>query len=736
MADADGSVACTRCVPGKYQGASGATACSSACERGSFCAEGAGAPLPCSGGTYSGATDLSSAAQCQTTAPGFYAPTGSTQQTPCSPGTVAPSASMSSCLKCEAGKYQAGEGKQACVACEPGSYCPEGASAALPCKEGSYSDATNLTIEAECTPTAKGYFAPTGSTRQTECSPGTVAPNTGMGACSKCAAGTYQKGEGEPACVACEPGSYCPIGASAALPCKEGSYSISTNLTSADQCTETGVGHFAPTASTQQTPCSPGTVASTKGLGACVPCAAGSFMSVSGQSVCLECPAGSVCTAQATAAVPCPGGTFGGSSGLRGFSDCEDAPPGNYSQAGSIAPTSCPSWGFCPGRLADQVNDVPGSIPIVIPEGQQTTTVIKVVEQAINQTVLELPLQVEVADVNAFNDTAVRRRVADVLGLPLRVVSFNLGASRRRLDLRTARLRRLVALDFVVTITDEPAVNITRAESVWKSKSLSALSAELGLDVTDAPNPVVTTEVTVQYTTVSTLVVTECPAGSWGANGECVPCSKGTYRPGDSNGTGCLECPAGTYQPFLGGSECSICGAGNYSANSLSCELCQKGTYSPGDAAVECLECLSGEYQPETGTISCETCGAGNYSANVLSCEPCQVGEYCLAGVSVGESCPIGSTTEGRGAENLDACGCRKGTFNNTAAPEDNIICTPCSDDMNCTRTGLTLATVPLRSFRWRLSVTDRHIRTWDPVIGADPVRCLACSVRMTPSTS
>ena len=124
MADVEGNVACTRCVPGKYQGESGATACSNACKGGSFCAEGAGAPLPCSGGTYSAATDLSSAAQCQTTGPGFYAPTGSMQQTPCSPGTVAPDAGMSSCLKCAAGKYQANEGEQECVACEPGSYCP------------------------------------------------------------------------------------------------------------------------------------------------------------------------------------------------------------------------------------------------------------------------------------------------------------------------------------------------------------------------------------------------------------------------------------------------------------------------------------------------------------------------------------------------------------------------------------------------------------------------------------
>ena len=37
------------------------------------------------------------------------------------------------------------------------------------------------------------------------------------------------------------------------------------------------------------------------------------------------------------------------------------------------------------------MNDEPGSIPIVIPEGQRTTTKTEVVERAINQTVLELP---------------------------------------------------------------------------------------------------------------------------------------------------------------------------------------------------------------------------------------------------------------------------------------------------------------------------------------------------------
>ena len=651
------SAICAGLCPAGFTCGTEATVAPAACPKGHYCPKGTSVALPCLPGSYSDSVSLTSAGECTETDAGHFAPTGSTNQTACSPGTVAPNASMSACLKCEAGTFQATPGQLACGPCTPGSYCAEGAAAALPCKAGTYQNETTLQLNLpmtgpdDCLECPPGSACGTGAVEPGKCSPGTVQPDAGKGTCDKCAAGKYQPDEGEQACVACEPGSFCSKGASAALPCKEGSYSSSTSLTSASECTETEAGHFAPTGSTQQTPCSPGTAASTKGQGTCVPCAAGSFMNVSGQSVCFECPAGSVCTAQATAAVPCPGGTFGGSTGLRGFSDCEDAPPGSYSQTGSIEPTSCPSWGYCPGR---------GSIPIVMQEGQQTKTVTEVMEQAINQTVLELPLQVEVADVNAFNDTAVRLRVADMLGLPLHAVSLNFGASRRRLDFRTSRSRRLVALDFIVTITDEPAVNITSAEGVWKSKSLSTLSDELGMDVTDAPSPIVATEVTVRSVTVSTLKVVECPAGSWGANGECFKCSKGTYRPGGANGTGCLECPAGSYQPFLGGSECTVC-------------------------------------------------GAGNYSANTLSCEPCQVGEYCPEGSVIGAPCPLGYTTEGNGAVSYDDCGCPAGTFNTAA--EDEISCKPCdNDEMLCARTGLTLATVPLPPSRWRLSVTDRYI--------------------------
>ena len=223
---------------------------------------------------------------------------------------------------------------------------------------------------------------------------------------------------------------------------------------------------------------------------------------------------------------------------------------------------SCPSWGFCPGRQADKVNDVGGSIPIVIPDGQQSRTQTDTVEQMVNQTVLELPLQVEVVSENKLNKTFIQLQVASMLGVPLHAISLNFGASRRRLDHHgTARLRRLFALDFIITIADEPTVDISSAQSLWKSKNISVLSAELGVDVLDAPDPVVATELTIRNVTVSTVVVAECPPGYWGANGECIPCAKGTYRPSGTNWDGCEDCVSGTYQPFKGGTECTVCGA-------------------------------------------------------------------------------------------------------------------------------------------------------------------------------
>eukprot|EP00964_Phaeocystis_antarctica_P003493 scaffold1878_cov64-Phaeocystis_antarctica.AAC.2 len=337
VAAALGAAFCDECAPGKYQAGEGEQACV-ACKPGSYCAEGAPAPLPCEEGSYSGATDLSSAGQCTTTDAGYYASTGSTEQNKCGPGTVQTIEGKATCDKCRPGTYQAHEGEQTCVACEPGSYCPAGASAALPCAAGTHSNKTDLGSAGDCTPTAPGFYAPTGSTEPTPCNPGTVAPDVGKGACDRCGAGTFQGNEAQTACRPCTPGSFCPEGTSAPLPCEEGSYSTATDLTSADQCTATDKGHFAPTGSTEQAPCSPGTVAPRAEMGACNRCAAGSFQGKEGNQTCERCPISSWCAPGSSAPTACEAGKVGRSKSLMSDSDCEACPMGSWCSAGLAVP--------------------------------------------------------------------------------------------------------------------------------------------------------------------------------------------------------------------------------------------------------------------------------------------------------------------------------------------------------------------------------------------------------------
>ena len=211
------------------------------CRQGYYCPAGASAPLPCPGGSYSRATNLTRAAECTPTGPGFSAPAGSITQTLCPAGTIASSAGTVACEPCEAGSYQNTTGETECKACEEGTYCPPGASSPLPCQEGSYSRATNLTRAAECTPTDPGFSAPTGSITQRPCPAGTVAPSGGLGTCEPCEAGSYQDATGDTACRACEKGSYCPLGASNPLGCESGagipnSQTATERASSPDEC--------------------------------------------------------------------------------------------------------------------------------------------------------------------------------------------------------------------------------------------------------------------------------------------------------------------------------------------------------------------------------------------------------------------------------------------------------------------------------------------------------------------
>jgi hypothetical protein len=103
----------------------------------------------------------------------------------------------------------------------------------------------------------------------------------------------------------------CPLGASAALPCDEGSYSSATNLSSAGLCTLTEPGFFSPLGSREPTECPIGAYSVQAGSPRCTECPAGTT-TVSTRTIGLE---GCVCkadqydrnaTATGTDCIDCP----------------------------------------------------------------------------------------------------------------------------------------------------------------------------------------------------------------------------------------------------------------------------------------------------------------------------------------------------------------------------------------------------------------------------------------------
>ena len=431
-----GTAVCTRCLAGSYQDAEGAAACK-ACEPGSYCPAGASAPLPCTAGSYSSATNLQSATECSAAEPGHFAPTGSIGQTPCAAGTAASSAGAGACAPCAAGSYQDATGASACVACPAGSYCPTGAAVALRCDEGQYQDgrsqsgcvacpagfacAAGAAAPVECiagqqanAPASASLceLCPVGSyqdqTQQTscllcpagaECSRGSAQASScsagmhsheGQGTCTKCALGTFQSEEGATACRACEAGSYCPEGASAPRFCEAGSYGTATNLSSAADCTLADVGFYAPAGSAAQSVCLAGTYSDMPGMGECRSCPGGTYRPGSGLATtgrdsefdgradpgsgdaagsgeqltadpnstlasaaeltrCRACEPGSYCPPGASAPLPCREGSYSSATNLTRASECMTTDPGFYAPTGSVEQIACAAGNVAPG---------------------------------------------------------------------------------------------------------------------------------------------------------------------------------------------------------------------------------------------------------------------------------------------------------------------------------------------------------------------------------------------------
>ena len=201
------------------------------CPRGFYCSTGLAEPEPCRLGSYGNSTGLRRVEEC----------------TPCKPG-----------MFCDGLGLPAPRGP-----CDPGYFCLSGSYTSAPHAPGAPLVDEPTSIGGLC---MAGGYCPLGSSKTTNCPPGTYNNYTGAASADDC--------------QACTPGFYC-AGSSNPAPsgeCSAGYYCLSRS-DSATQY-EARPGYYAPAASSRETPCMPGT-----------------YNSETAQEECLACPPGYVaCT--------------------------------------------------------------------------------------------------------------------------------------------------------------------------------------------------------------------------------------------------------------------------------------------------------------------------------------------------------------------------------------------------------------------------------------------------------
>ena len=396
------------CPPNTYNvdySSTSASACKS-CPNSTYSAAGSSTCLSigttsCSGGTF---VDATSATLCSPCPAGSYSALATTYCTPCGSGFFSGQGALA-CERCPKGSWCSGGLAFECAAGSYGSSLGStDASACTPCPQGTSNSASGSVTSAACFTCPSGTFSPSGATACSKCPPGTASAVTGAATnatCALCEAGSFNALPGQATCA-----SYCP----------KGMFGASLGGTSqASACTNCPVGTFAAfSGSTSCDDCAPGTYASAPGsfrcascpagrsstLGAasspadCIECPRGTFASAAGGTACYSCPAGTASAVlgatSITQCVPCAPGSY---APFSASTSCASAPAGTFAGAGASAAQPCPlgtfrsalggvSAGDCEACPSGKTTLAPGAqqptqcilLPFTCPIGMQPTT--------------------------------------------------------------------------------------------------------------------------------------------------------------------------------------------------------------------------------------------------------------------------------------------------------------------------------------------------------------------------
>ncbi|GMI12462.1 hypothetical protein TrLO_g2943 [Triparma laevis f. longispina] len=238
------------------------------------------------------------------------------------------------------------------------------------------------------------------------------------------------------------------------------------------------------------------------------------------------------------------------------------------------------------------------------------------------------------------------------------------------------------------------------------------------------------------------------------AETQCLSCAEGKHNNGVGLTTDCFFCASGKIAPSEGYHECTDCITGTYasSAGMTECIQCAEDTYSNEVGSQTCQQC-DGTWADFKGAVECQKCPQYmTFNGTSCICQEsfirekdsrrctCKAGETVVDGKCVAcddgrykdqpgtKACSVcdADAIEGAfesipGANKTSSASCACGFGKFAEAPDGdnpgklNGICKVCADielpeGVNCSKVGLTKATLPIVDGYWRSSKNDHDI--------------------------
>ena len=703
------ATACTSCAAGKYNDATGKTACKtcvgfpnadqSAClqqnvygERTSgLCTDGGsyiGTKEDCSEG--SDALEWSALIDSRLVAglpAGCYLKTSSsgsangvyfnTKPSPCTVypcnrvaiGTAVPCTSFYKCLckvTCLAGTYQDQTGQTTCKPCAPGLYNNhDGRSSCQSCATGQYSTLGKPNCDYEVTTCPKGTYA------------------SGKAACTSCVAGKYNDAIGQTDCKTCTPGKYNDLtGQISESNCKT---CASDKEPTGDQLACVLIGEQAPVAGgivcqvgtyqdqTGQTTCKSckaGQYNTQNGRLSCEPCATGTYTDLIKQTSCKSnCIAGSYIKADQSACLPCPQGKF---QNQEAKYSCIDCGPGKYNdQTGGKNENNCRDckngkYNSLTGQTLESSCKDDCTAGSYIPSDKSSCT-----------TCPEGQYQDESNEPSC--KSCVTGKYSDAIGQPSKTSCKSCMNGKYTDETGQASCKDNCNAGSYILADKSACSECDEGRFQDENSQLVCRDCVLG-QYSDSPKQISCKHdcSAGSYITSDKTACSHCAKGKWqnlDDQSNCIKCLEGTYNDeeGRSSLTDCLDCAVGRYNDETG------------RTNKSDCRACPKGYEIRGNVVVECTVCGYSKYQDEVTkqNVKCKTCPVNTYitddsklpAAHEISgdCIDCTVGKFAKEGDRVCDSCAAGQQQIDSECEN-----CVAGKFSVAKSGGSSISCENC----------------------------------------------------------